>query len=133
VFFVNVVHSLDAWHKSKKIAHSLETVEKRQRGKDIIPWIKPIVNHFLWCPANCDNNKERIRTTWTSMLPHICNIHQSPLYTCPHGALTVPEGQKMVDDRFSCLHHYTVSNLTQGIFTSRVENFNIPHSFTLLS
>ena len=44
--FQHLKHSLDIWHKAKKLAFMLGEKAKKAPNKDHLPWIRPVVNHF---------------------------------------------------------------------------------------
>ena len=52
VFFVetdqykHLQHSLDVWHKSKKLASTLADLAKQSPFKEHLPWIRSTVNHL---------------------------------------------------------------------------------------
>lgn len=133
--YSDIKHSLDVWHKSKKILQVLGEAGRKVSGKDVLPWIKSIVNHFWQCSANCRGNKERMRTMWLFILRHITNVHTSIMYECPHGPLPVPEGKKWLtvdSEAYGIIKSFVTNRTWLGSLkyyatnrqTWRVENFN---------
>ncbi|XP_033760729.1 uncharacterized protein LOC117342641 [Pecten maximus] len=123
-----------------EILQVLGEAGRKVSGRDVLPWIKSIVNHFWWCSANCRGNKERLRTMWLFILRHITNVHRSIMYECPHGPFSVPEGKKWLtidSDAYKIVKSFVTNRIWLGSLkyyatnrhTGRVENFN---SHTLL-
>ncbi|XP_078326439.1 uncharacterized protein LOC111104544 [Crassostrea virginica] len=139
--FKHLHHSLDVWHKSKRLAASLIELAKRAAFKDLLPWIRPLVNHFWWCCSVSKGSIERLLKRWTGMLYHINNKHIWPGGRCHHpeifqhpdgvkwlqrDSLAYKEFRKLVTNREWCgsLKYYTNCRQTWAI-----ENF---FSHTLL-
>ena len=57
----------------------------------IAGWIKSLVNHFWWCCSTCEGDEITLREKWTSILHHICNMHEfddnSVFKKCAHGQI----------------------------------------------
>ncbi|XP_062583552.1 uncharacterized protein LOC134245264 [Saccostrea cucullata] len=137
--FKHLRHSLDVWHKSKKLAAMLAELAKKSAYKDLRPWIRPIVNHFWWCCSSCKGSVDRLIKRWMTILHHVVNNHAWPGGRCLHqeeenidmkwlkrDSLSYKELQKMVTNRQWCgsLSYYVSCQQTWAI-----ENF---FSHTLL-
>ena len=63
-----------------------------KRHKDLLPWIRSIINHFWWSCATCNKDEELLREKWISILNHVANIHEwegcSKYNKCSHEPLT---------------------------------------------
>ncbi len=87
-------HSLDIWHKSKKIPATLGPESKKVKYRPLIPWIKHIANHFWFCCRNCKGNTMRLRDMWLSCLSHVRNVHVWMTGNCKHTDGPIePEGK----------------------------------------
>jgi hypothetical protein len=81
--FHNIFHSLDVWHKAKKLSKAISEVNFRyqigsvnnhyvfqvaqKRGMAILgQWRQSIINHFWWCceKSNGDHNKLKVIILW---------------------------------------------------------------------
>ena len=76
--YKHLQHSLDVWHKSKKLASTLADLAKRSPFKDLLPWIRSIVNHFWWCCSTCHGRVDKLLHRWSGILSHINNKHVWP-------------------------------------------------------
>lgn len=76
--FKHLKHSLDVWHKSKKLASSLAELARKSAFKVLLYWIKPIVNHFWWCCNTCNGKVDRLLKRWVGILHHVNNNHVWP-------------------------------------------------------
>ncbi|XP_078311905.1 uncharacterized protein LOC111114234 [Crassostrea virginica] len=85
--YKHLQHSLDVWHKSKKLASTLADLAKRSPFKELLPWIRSIVNHFWWCCSTCHGRVDKLLHRWSGILSHINNKHVWPGGRCRH-----PEG-----------------------------------------
>lgn len=94
--FKHLKHSLDVWHKSKKLASSLAELARKSAFKVLLYWIKPIVNHFWWCCNTCNGRVDRLLVLkrWVGILHHVnnCNNHVSTgsRYETYYMALYIP-------------------------------------------
>lgn len=59
--FKHLQHSLDIWHKAKKLAFLLADIAKNAANKDLLPWIRPVINHFWYCCSASKGNIENYR------------------------------------------------------------------------
>lgn len=73
--FKHLHHSLDIWHKAKKLAFLLGDSQKG--SKDLLPWIRPVtcINHFWYCCSASKGNAEKLLKKWFGILHHITNQH----------------------------------------------------------
>nr|XP_022333223.1 uncharacterized protein LOC111130440 [Crassostrea virginica] len=76
--FKHLQHSLDIWHKAKKLASSLADVAKKSKFRELLPWIGPLVNHFWWCCSSCKGKINKLVERWTGILHHVTNSHEWP-------------------------------------------------------
>eukprot|EP00105_Crassostrea_gigas_P035927 XP_019920075.1 PREDICTED: uncharacterized protein LOC105321369 [Crassostrea gigas] len=93
--FKHLKHSLDVWHKSKKLASSLAELARKSAFKVLLYWIKPIVNHFWWCCNTCNGKVDRLLKRWVGILHHVNNNHVLPGGRCFH-----PETANMVENHW---------------------------------
>lgn len=78
------------WHKAEKLAVTLADITKKSARRQLLPWIRPIINHFWW---SCSTYKGSVDTSlkrWMAILHHINNKH------------IWPGGRKVVTDREWC-------------------------------
>lgn len=73
--YKHLQHSLDIWHKAKKLTTSLSDIAKKPGCRGLLQWIRPIVNHFWWCCSTCKGSVERLLKRWMGILYHIINKH----------------------------------------------------------
>lgn len=76
--FKHLQHSLDIWHKAKKLAFLLGEIAKKAANKDLLPWIRPIINHFWYCCSASKGNVEKLLKKWFGILHHVTNQHFWP-------------------------------------------------------
>lgn len=76
--FKHLQHSLDIWHKAKKLAFLLGEIAKKAANKDLLPWIRPIINHFWYCCSASKGNVEKLLKKWFGILHHVTNQHIWP-------------------------------------------------------
>ena len=76
--FQHLKHSLDIWHKAKKLAFMLGEKAKKAPNKDLLPWIRPVVNHFWYCCSISKGSTEKLLKRWCGILHHITNQHFWP-------------------------------------------------------
>lgn len=76
--FQHLHHSLDVWHKTKKLVSTLLDLAKRASYKDLMPWIRPIVNHYWWCCSSAKGKTDKLLKRWMGILFHINNKHIWP-------------------------------------------------------
>ncbi|XP_052699369.1 uncharacterized protein LOC128176877 [Crassostrea angulata] len=82
--FKHLQHSLDIWHKAKKLAFLLGEIAKKAANKDLLPWIRPIINHFWYCCSASKGNVEKLLKKWFGILHHVTNQHIWPGGRCHH-------------------------------------------------
>ncbi|XP_078332173.1 uncharacterized protein LOC111104867 [Crassostrea virginica] len=95
--FQHLKHSLDIWHKAKKLAFMLGEKAKKAPNKDLLPWIRPVVNHFWYCCSISKGSTEKLLKRWCGILHHITNQHFWPGGRCHHAtdpsSDTAPSGK----------------------------------------
>ncbi len=128
-------HSLDIWHKAKKLTKMLHGAGKDKNIEEYKVWIDSIMNHFWYSCASAKGDVEKLKRTWIGVLHHICGEHSWAESECSHGPLVDKEPKKklkkgspefekvqsVVLDRKFCsnLSYYTTFRHTGGI-----ENLN---------
>lgn len=55
-----------------------EKKPRRHRTKDLLPWIRPVVNHFWYCCSISKGSTEKLLKRWCGILHHITNQHFWP-------------------------------------------------------
>jgi hypothetical protein len=88
--FQNVEHSMDIWHKSKKLRAALLEAGKTKSNIKIVKWTDSIMNHFWWCCKICDGEVETLKRKWEGVLHHVCGEHDWIMDSCEHDALEEP-------------------------------------------
>ena len=114
----HINHSLDTWHKSKKILEGLGPESKKVRNRGLRPWLRSVVNHFWWACQACRGNKERLRQLWLSILGHVCNVHTWATGKCAHPLPAQPTDGKTWMDRKSPAYTLLRWFMSIGIRTS---------------
>ncbi|XP_061187746.1 uncharacterized protein LOC133195811 [Saccostrea echinata] len=82
--YKHLQHSLDIWHKAKKLAFMLGEIAKKAANKDLLPWIRPVVNHFWYCCSTSKGKVEKLVKRWFGILHHVTNQHFWPGGRCHH-------------------------------------------------
>ncbi|XP_062580106.1 uncharacterized protein LOC134242103 isoform X2 [Saccostrea cucullata] len=82
--FRHIHHSLDIWHKAKKLAYMLGDLAKKASNRSLLPWIRPTINHFWYCCSSCNGNVQRLIKKWFTILHHVTNEHEWPGGRCTH-------------------------------------------------
>ncbi|CAG9760342.1 unnamed protein product [Ceutorhynchus assimilis] len=91
------------WHLSKSLQKKLGKAEKK--SKLLSEWNRAITNH-LWCSSEtCKGNSEVVVEKFTSLLKHICNIHEwtdenGKKKGCEHRQILDKEAQEIKWIRF---------------------------------
>ncbi|XP_057308001.1 uncharacterized protein LOC130645895 [Hydractinia symbiolongicarpus] len=57
----DIKHHFDVWHMGKNIKRKLVKCAKKTTAKDLLPWVKAVINHFWWCCASCNGNVVELR------------------------------------------------------------------------
>ena len=68
-------HKFDPWHFAKNIKTKLRPLSQRKGCSLLKEWIKPLANHLFWCADNSEDDPEKLRQMWQSVLFHIRNKH----------------------------------------------------------
>lgn len=103
--FKHLHHRLDMWHKAKKLAVTLADITKKLACRQLLPWIRPIINHFWWSCSTCKGSVDTLLKRWMAILHHINNKH------------IWPGGRKVVTNREWCgtMQFYTHCRQTWAI------------------
>jgi hypothetical protein len=72
--YPNIHHKFDVWHLAKSLVKRLTKVEKKSRL--LSQWHRAITNHLWWSAQTCEGNSELLLEKFTSLLNHVCNIHE---------------------------------------------------------
>ncbi|XP_068735198.1 uncharacterized protein [Montipora capricornis] len=81
---VELFHSLDIWHKAKKLSKCLHQAAHRRGCETLKEWIDDIVNHFWFCCQSCDGSVDELKETWFGVLHHVCGEHEWAGGACKH-------------------------------------------------
>lgn len=92
--FKHLHHSLDMWHKAKKLAVTMADITKKSACRQLLPWIRPIINHFWWSCSTCRGSVDTLLKWWMAILHHINNKHIWPGGRCRH-----PEGVTEIENK----------------------------------
>lgn len=82
------------WHKAKKLAVTLADITKKLACRQLLPWIRPIINHFWWSCSTCKGSVDTLLKRWMAILHHINNKHIWPGGRCRH-----PEGVTEIENK----------------------------------
>ncbi|ESO90733.1 hypothetical protein LOTGIDRAFT_175811 [Lottia gigantea] len=82
--FPQFIHSLDTWHKAKSIAKRLAETSKKAASKELIPWIRKIINLFWYCCHVSKGSVDRLTRRWFGILYHVTNVHSWVTDRCRH-------------------------------------------------
>uniref|UniRef100_A0A1X7V8L1 Uncharacterized protein n=1 Tax=Amphimedon queenslandica TaxID=400682 RepID=A0A1X7V8L1_AMPQE len=77
--YPSIVHSLDVWHKAKKLKKTLSQAAEKKGHDKINMWSDQICNHFWYCRKECNGD-----SMWISVLHHVQNEHVRILKKCDH-------------------------------------------------
>lgn len=91
---LELFHSLDIWHKAKKLSKCLHQAAKMKGCEAIKPWIEDIVNHFWFCCQSCNRDVEELKDTWFGVLHHVCGEHSWGGGECKHDPEAVSNQEK---------------------------------------
>ncbi|XP_068094284.1 uncharacterized protein [Hyperolius riggenbachi] len=91
----HIIHQFDVWHYAKNISKKIRAASKKKVNESLIPWIDKIYNHFWWSVQHCENNEEKLRKLWLSLLHHVVDEHEwmenGNLEKCDHDPITDTE------------------------------------------
>jgi hypothetical protein len=78
------VNQNDTWHCVKAMKTSLTKISSgtlRDKGKtwsfQLTDKVEPVATHVHWCIRNCDNKKDKLRSSLLNIVDHYKNIHTS--------------------------------------------------------
>ncbi|XP_052097349.1 uncharacterized protein LOC127732344 [Mytilus californianus] len=92
--FPEIKHSFDVWHGTKNLGKKLTKISQEKENKELLVWIKDIVNHY-WHTAEVATTSEEFLDVWYGVLHHVVNEHQwfVPFANCcQHGPLVLEDG-----------------------------------------
>lgn len=91
----DIVHQFDVWHVSKNIKKKLALLAKKKTCKELLNWVKSVVNHFWWACATSKGDPVMLKEKWLSLLNHVQNEHSWPgnskYHQCAHPPLSDEE------------------------------------------
>eukprot|EP00112_Aurelia_sp_Birch-Aquarium-sp1_P012866 Seg2710.2 transcript_id=Seg2710.2/GoldUCD/mRNA.D3Y31 product="hypothetical protein" protein_id=Seg2710.2/GoldUCD/D3Y31 len=128
-------HSLDIWHKAKKLSKNLHAAAKDKDATSLKPWIDSVVNHFWYSCELAKGDVAKLKDSWFGVVHHVCNEHEWAESQCKHGPLTELEPKTYLSKNSKALEKLRsvvfdpkfISNLsynTKFRHTGNVENFN---------
>ncbi|XP_065886789.1 uncharacterized protein [Dysidea avara] len=88
--YPQMLHSLDVWHKSKKLKKALAEAGKRKGMDKLLKWSSNIVNHFWYCCRTSNGDVQILKIKWSALLHHVIDEHQWLDGRCEHDDLTGP-------------------------------------------
>ena len=96
----DIRHQFDLWHFAKKMKKHLLKAPKKKCCSELGPWIKEIINHFLWCCVTCKGDVKLLRKKRISISYHIKNVYEwedhSLFKECVHREYTLQEMKSKV-------------------------------------
>ncbi|XP_061188092.1 uncharacterized protein LOC133196180 [Saccostrea echinata] len=99
--FKHIRHSLDIWHKAKKLAYMLGDAAKKAAHRSLLPWIRPTVNHFWYCCSSCGGDAQKLVKKWFKILHHVTNEHEWSGGRCNHAKDTNTSMEKWLSKNSS--------------------------------
>lgn len=131
----NLHHSLDIWHKAKKLNKTLHKASQDKAAKEIKPWIEGVVNHFWHCCRIAEGDVQKLKSSWLGVVHHVCDEHSWAESECHHGPLVESEPKKFLTKDCQALEKLRsvvfdarfLANLdryTTFRHTGMIENFN---------
>ncbi|XP_068709173.1 uncharacterized protein [Montipora foliosa] len=94
---MELFHSLDIWHKAKKLNKALHQAAKIKGCSDLQEWTDCIVNHFWYCSQDCNGSEEQLKETWVGVLHHVCGEHTWATGQCKHDPLGDESAKKYLE------------------------------------
>ncbi|XP_046864355.1 uncharacterized protein LOC124458369, partial [Xenia sp. Carnegie-2017] len=85
-----ITHYFNLWHLAKKVNKILKKIAKEKGCQELLPWVKPCVNHLYWSAMSTeDGDGQVIWAKFSSFLEHMANVHSNlpnPIFNaCAHG------------------------------------------------
>ena len=115
--YADINHRYDVWHMTKGIVKQLTQKGKLKHCEWLLPWIQSISNHLWWAAQTCNGDAQLLTEKWTSILYHICNVHEwdngkdSVFNKCVHPTLPIEEQRSKKWLRSGSLVHTTLKNI----------------------
>ena len=115
--YADINHQYDVWHMTKGIVKQLTQKGKLKHCERLLPWIQSISNHLWWAAQTCNRDAQLLTEKWTSILYHICNVHEwdngkdSVFNKCVHPTLPIEEQRSKKWLRSGSLVHTTLKNI----------------------
>uniref|UniRef100_UPI00398F3557 uncharacterized protein isoform X2 n=1 Tax=Pristiophorus japonicus TaxID=55135 RepID=UPI00398F3557 len=91
--YPSVLHQIDLWHGIKTVHERLAKVTASGNNKDLKPWIRDIIRHFVYCCQHSHGDASTLMSRWRSILHHTVNMHEwqlgdgSTAASCEHSPL----------------------------------------------
>ena len=101
---------------TKGIVKQLTQKGKLKHCERLLSWIQSISNHLWWAAQTCNGDVQLLTEKWTSILYHICNVHEwdngkdSVFNKCVHPTLPIEEQRSKKWLRSGSLLHTTLKN-----------------------
>ncbi|XP_068112155.1 uncharacterized protein [Hyperolius riggenbachi] len=138
----HIIHQFDVWHYAKNISKKIRTASQKKINKSLIPWIDKIYNHFWWSVQHCENNEDKLKKLWLSLLHHVVNEHEwiknGNLEKCDHNPITDTEHylgfwlhkNSPAYDRLEAIvnHHQILADLKNLIWSCHTGPLKVFHS-----
>ncbi|XP_068113524.1 uncharacterized protein [Hyperolius riggenbachi] len=90
--YPHINHQFDVWHYAKNISQKIRKFSQNRTCSTLTPWISELNNHFWWAIKNCENDPEKLRKNWQSLLHHVVNEHEwvedGEIRKCAHQELS---------------------------------------------
>lgn len=97
-----ISRQFDVWHLANIIRNKSMGVAKKKENKELMPWVRSIVNHVWYCAAECREDLELLIEKCTSILQHIQNIHffdGDKHFACGHPQISSEQTRKKIGFR----------------------------------
>eukprot|EP00112_Aurelia_sp_Birch-Aquarium-sp1_P005410 Seg1614.15 transcript_id=Seg1614.15/GoldUCD/mRNA.D3Y31 product="hypothetical protein" protein_id=Seg1614.15/GoldUCD/D3Y31 len=92
--FAGIFHSLDVWHKAKKLTAKLSEAAAKTVNKSLDKWIAAIRNHFWYSCENCDGSEEKLKNLWMGIVHHVQGHYEWIGGQCEHDKMIDAVGEK---------------------------------------
>lgn len=91
---LELLHSLDIWHKAKKLSKCIHQAARVKGCESLKEWIDDIVSHFWFCCQNCEGGVGELKEVWFGVLHHVCGEHKWAEGECRHSLEETPSNGK---------------------------------------
>ncbi|PFX15418.1 hypothetical protein AWC38_SpisGene20363 [Stylophora pistillata] len=87
---LELFHSLDIWHKAKKLSKCIHHAARVKGCESLKEWIDDIVSHYWFCCQNCEGHVGELKEVWFGVLHHVCGEHKWAEGECRHSPEETP-------------------------------------------